>query len=98
LALGPLCGIEIRLVHLSTCDEAGPATSGRPGDGPALGVKDPILPRAANSVVRFCTYSRDYSSQSSPAALTKTGGTGSCANAHVRGTTRANGTGNVRSD
>ena len=41
MALGPLCGIEIRLVHLSTCDEAGPATSGRPGDGPALGVKDP---------------------------------------------------------
>ena len=28
LVLGPLYGIEIRLVHLSTCDEAGPATSG----------------------------------------------------------------------
>ena len=69
MALGPLCGIEIRLVHLSACDEAGPATSGRPGrgfvhppcltrvyerlracrrpgDGPALGVKDPILCRS----------------------------------------------------
>ena len=28
MVLGPLYGIEIRLVHLSTCDEAGPATSG----------------------------------------------------------------------
>lgn len=87
MVLGPLCGIEIRLVHLSACDEAGPATSGRPGRGfvhppcPHAGLRAsasvpptrrrtrvgserphslPLarvpLPRAANSVVRICTY------------------------------------------